>query len=182
MSPTIFAPSSASTPRLRPEKRTVDARAEALAVRLARGAEALAALAMSRTKCRLNTAIPYDGRTVGVVVHHVASVYPIQIQLAQTLAAGKPIVGVTMDDVYAMNAAQAKANAAVTRDEAVALLRHNSRLGAFAIRALSGEELDRANLASLYSHTPVTCQFVLEDHAVRHSYHHLARIWAVFGA
>lgn len=23
---------------------------------------------------------------------------------------------------------------------------------------------------------PLTCQFVLEDHAVRHSFHHLARI------
>ena len=29
---------------------------------------------------------------------------------------------------------------------------------------------------SLYADAPVTCQFVLEDHAVRHSYHHLARI------
>ena len=25
---------------------------------------------------------------------------------------------------------------------------------------------------------PLTCQFFLEDHAVRHSYHHLARIKA----
>jgi hypothetical protein len=29
---------------------------------------------------------------------------------------------------------------------------------------------------SLYEDAPVTCQFVLEDHAVRHSYHHLAGI------
>ena len=34
--------------------------------------------------------MPQDGRTVGVIVHHVASVYPIEIQLAQTLAQGKP--------------------------------------------------------------------------------------------
>jgi len=34
----------------------------------------------------------------------------------------------------------------------------------------------RAAPVSLYSDAPLTCQFVLEDHAVRHSYHHLARI------
>ena len=28
---------------------------------------------------------------------------------------------------------------------------------------------------------PVTCQFMLEDHAVRHSYHHLAGIRAALG-
>jgi hypothetical protein len=49
---------------------------------------------------------------------------------------------------------------------------------AAAIRALSDEELDRAAPVSLYSDAPLTCQFVLEDHAVRHSYHHVAGIRA----
>jgi hypothetical protein len=40
------------------------------------------------------------------------------------------------------------------------------------------EVLDRAAPVSLYADAPLTCQFVLEDHAVRHSYHHLARIRA----
>jgi len=31
---------------------------------------------------------------------------------------------------------------------------------------------------SLNANAPLTCQFILEDHAVRHSYHHLARIRA----
>jgi hypothetical protein len=29
---------------------------------------------------------------------------------------------------------------------------------------------------SLYDDAELTCQFMLEDHAVRHSYHHLARL------
>ena len=53
------------------------------------------------------------------------------------------------------------------------------RHSAAAIRALSDEELDQATPASLYSNAPITCQFMLEDHAVRHSYHHLARIRGV---
>jgi hypothetical protein len=43
---------------------------------------------------------------------------------------------------------------------------------------LSDEELNRAAPVSLNSDAPLTCQFFLEDHAVRHSYHHLARIRA----
>jgi hypothetical protein len=70
----------------------------------------------------------------------------------------------------------------VTREEALALLRRNSAAAADAIRALSDEELDRAAPASLYGDAPVTSQFVLEDHAVRHSYHHLARIRGALGA
>ena len=81
-----------------------------------------------------------------------------------------------MDDVHAMNAAHAKENDAVTKEAALDLLRRNSAAAAAAIRALSDEELDRAAAASLYSDAPITCQFMLEDHAVRHSYHHLARI------
>jgi len=47
---------------------------------------------------------------------------------------------------------------------------------AAAIRALSDEDLDQAAPMSLNSDAPLTCQFFLEDHAVRHSYHHLARV------
>ena len=36
--------------------------------------------------------------------------------------------------------------------------------------------LDRAAPVSLNADAPLTCQFVLEDHAVRHSFHHLAKI------
>jgi len=41
--------------------------------------------------------------------------------------------------------------------------------------------LDRAAPFSLAFGAPVTAQFVLEDHAVRHSWHHLARIREALG-
>jgi hypothetical protein len=103
-------------------------------------------------------------------------VYPLEIQLAQTLAAGKPVTGVTWAAVHEMNAGHAKDNDAVTKEAALGLLRRNSTAAAAAIRALSDEELDRAAPVSLNSDAPLTCQFILEDHAVRHSYHHLASI------
>ena len=75
-----------------------------------------------------------------------------------------------------MNADHARENDAVTKEATIDLLRRNSSAAAAAIRALSDEQLDEAALVSLYSDAPLTSQFVLEDHAVRHSYHHLARI------
>jgi hypothetical protein len=52
-------------------------RAQALADRLEQGARALAALAGSLTDAEWQTRLPGDGRKIGVVVHHVASVYPV---------------------------------------------------------------------------------------------------------
>ena len=153
-------------------------RTEALAARLEQGAHALAAFASTLTDAEWHTRIPQDGRKVGVVVHHVATMYPLEIQLAQLLGAGKPVAGVTWEVVHEMNAAHAKQYDAVTKEAALDLLRQNSASAAAAIRALSDEELAQAALVSLYSDAPLTCQFMLEDHAVRHSYHHLARIRA----
>jgi hypothetical protein len=151
-------------------------RANALAERLEQGASALAALASTLTDAEWQVRIPHDGRKIGVVVHHVATMYPIEIQLAQTLAGGQPVVGVTWDVVHGMNAAHAKEYDAVTKEAALELLRRNSTAAAAAIRALSDAELDRAATLSLNADAPLTCQFMLEDHAVRHSYHHFAAI------
>jgi hypothetical protein len=157
-------------------ERVATTRANALAVRLERGARALTAFAIGLTDAEWQARIPHDGRTVGVVVHHVASVYPLEIQLAQTLADGKPIVGVTTGDVDAMNAGHAAEHSEVTKAAALELLFRNSTAAAAAIRQLSDEQLATAAPVSLYDDAPLTCQFVLEDHAVRHSYHHLAAI------
>jgi len=153
-------------------------RSEVLAARLEAGAAALAAFAATLSDADWQTRLPHDGRKVGVVVHHVASVYPIEIRLAQLLASGQPITGVTWDAVDAMNRDHAKENDAITKEAALALLANNSAAAAAAIRALSDAQLDSAAPVSLNSDAPLTCQFMLEDHAVRHSYHHLARIRA----
>ena len=51
------------------------------------------------------------------------------------------------------------------------LVRHSS-----SVRVVA--RVASAAAVSLYADAPLTAQFVLEDHAVRHSYHHLARIRA----
>ena len=153
-------------------------RSEALAERLEQGALALANFASTLTEAEWESRLPKDGRKFGVIVHHVATVYPLEIQLGQTVAAGKAVLDLTMDAVDRMNAEHAKQSNDVTKEQTLELLRTNSEAAAAAIRALSDEELDRAAPVSLYDNAPLTAQFVIEDHALRHSYHHLALLRA----
>lgn len=153
-------------------------RSNALASRLEAGARALASFASTLSDEDWRVVIPGDGRMVGVVVHHVATMYPVEIELAQLLAGGRAIIGLTWDAVHKMNAEHAAANHAVTKEVALELLNRNAAAAAAAIRALSDEQLDQAASVSLNADAPLTCQFMLEDHAVRHSYYHLAAIRA----
>ena len=159
-------------------------RAESLADRIEEGATGLAAFieGLSEAEWRApGSRSGRDGRSVGVIVHHVASVYPIEIDLARTIASGKAVMDVTWEVVAEMNAKHASDQAGVTKAAALELLRRNSREAAAAVRAFTDDELDRAAPFSLSFGAPVTAQFVLEDHAVRHSWHHLARIRTALG-
>ena len=154
-------------------------RAEALAQRIEQGAHALAACAQGLSDAQWQTVVPPDGRRVGVIIHHVASVYPIEIHLATEIASGNPVVGVTWSVVAEMNAKHANEHAAVGKHDTIELLRRNSHSAAEAVRAFTDEQLDRAAPVSLNADAPLTAQFLIEDHALRHSWHHLAKIKAV---
>jgi hypothetical protein len=159
-------------------------RAESLADRIEEGAAGLAAFAEGLSEAEWHTPMSGSGRdrrSVGVIVHHVASVYPIEIDLARAIASGKAVTDVTREGVDEMNAKHASEQAGVTKAAALELLRRNSRQAAAAVRAFTDDELDRAAPFSLSFAAPVTAQFVVEDHALRHSWHHLASIRAALG-
>jgi hypothetical protein len=158
---------------------TMSKRAEALAQRIEQGAQTLAVFAQGLSDAQWRTAVPPDGRQVGVIIHHVASVYPIEIHLATEIASGKAVTEVTWGVVADMNAKHAQEHAAIGRQDTVELLRRNSHSAAEAVRAFTDEQLDRAAPFSLNADAPLTAQFVIEDHALRHSWHHLAKIKAV---
>ena len=157
-------------------------RAELLAARIEEGAAGLAAFVHGLSDAEWGTpASQTDRRTVGQIVNHVALVYPIEVDLARAIASGNAVTDVTWQVVAELNAGHASEQAKVTKAEALELLRKNSRQAAETVRAFSDEELDRAAPFSLSFGAPVTAQFVIEDHAVRHSWHHLARIRAALG-
>jgi len=159
----------------------VSTRSEALAQRLEEGVRRLTELARSLSDEQWQTRVPHDNRKIGVVVHHVGTMYPIEITLAQQLGRGEPVEGVTWAAVHEMNAEHARNFDGVTKQEALDLLQKNSTAAAAAVRALSDEQLDTAAGLSLNSDGPRTCQFMLEDHAVGHAWHHLRKILGTLG-
>jgi hypothetical protein len=161
---------------------SVGRRAALLADRIEEGAALLAAFAAGLSEEEWHAPVSAtDRRSVGLVVHHVASMYPIEIDVARAIASGKAVTDVTWDAVAELNAKHAHEHAEVTKAAALELLRRNSHEAAAAVRAFTNEELDRAAPFSLSFGAPVTAQFVIEDHALRHSWHHLARIRAALG-
>jgi hypothetical protein len=121
------------------KEKNMNKRSEALAARLEGGATALAALVGALSEAEWHTRLPKDGRKIGVVVHHVANMYPIEIQLASLLASGQPITGVTWEVVANINRDHAKETDGITKEAALALLKTNSAAAAAAIRALGDE-------------------------------------------
>ena len=156
---------------------TLRRRAELLADRIEEGAAILAAFAEGLSDEEWRSPVSArDRRSVGVIVHHVARMYPIEIDVARAIAHGNAVTDVTWDVVAELNAKHAHEHAEITKSTALELLRRNSREAANAVRAFTDEELDRAAPFSLSFGAPVTAQFVIEDHALRHSWHHLAAI------
>ena len=157
-------------------------RAESLADRIEQGAAGLAAFAEGLSDTEWGTPVSgTDSRSIGVIVHHVASVYPIEVDLARAIASGKAVTDVTWEVVAGLNDQHAHDQPGVTKAAALELLRRNSREAAVTVRTFTDEELDRAAPFSLSFGAPVTAQFVIEDHALRHSWHHLARIRKALG-
>ena len=153
-------------------------RSNILADRILLGATALALFAENLSETEWKMPVIGDGRSIGVVVHHVASCYPIEIELAQMLAAKKPIIRATTKAIDNMNADHAVEFAKVGKKETLELLNLNGKIAADAVRVFSNQELENSATVSLNADAPLTAQFFIEDHALRHSYHHLAKIKA----
>jgi hypothetical protein len=160
----------------------MSARAEALAIRIERGGCELAAAVEDCSTVGWEAFCPDEKWSVGTTVHHVASMYPIEIELVQVLASGQPVVGITWRMLDEINATHAIEHGHPTRAETLALLRENCAWAANQVRALTDEQLDRAAAISLHADAPLTTQYFIEQHPISHPYIHLVSIRAVLAA
>ena len=156
-------------------------RVNALANRVIQGGEALATFLETISDDEFVTIIPNEKRALGILAHHVAVSYPVEVDLASQLASGKPITGVTWDVIDGINADHARDTNQVNRQEVIELIRANAREAAERIRKFTDNELDQSASVSLYANAPLTAQFFIEDHALRHSYQHLESMRAALG-
>ena len=169
--------SSIKVDTLSPGDRTSESRADQLADRIEGGARLLAGFVQEISDEEWSAPVSAtDKRTVGAIVQHVGTMYPIEIEAAKAIAAGNAVTDVTWEAVAELNAGHGAEFADVTKSEALELLRRNSSEAADAVRKFTDEELDTAAPFSLSFGAPMTAQFVIEDHALRHAWHHLAKI------
>ena len=157
------------------------ARANRLADRILEGANLLADFAETLSDLEWSMVVSAtDSRTVGTVVRHVGFMYPIEIEAATAISKGIA-VDVTWEAIADINGKHATEHRSPTKTEAIELLRTNSRVAADTVRKFTDEQLDTAAPFGLSYGAPVTAQFVIEDHPLRHAWHHLAKIRKAVG-
>lgn len=151
-------------------------RSEALADHILQGAKMMADFAKGCSDEDWQTICPNEERTVGVLVHHVASAYIPELGAVKALIKGDGLRGVTWEGVAVNNAKHAQENADVTKENALALLDKNSKIMADFVRELSDDALDATGPISLNWDAPLTAQYFIEEHPVSHPFRHLSSI------
>jgi hypothetical protein len=120
-------------------------RAEQLAAQFEATTQDAIEAAQSCTDAMWRKPVPNDGRTVGVVTHHMAAGDVPIGSLVELMANGRPLPPVTPEMINQGNATHAQQFANVTQDEAIAALRENGTNAAKMLRGLTDEQLDRSS-------------------------------------
>jgi hypothetical protein len=124
---------------------------------------------------------PEDGRSVGVVAHHIAA---SQLPIGQLLALvvnGEPLPAITATMPDENNAAHAIHQRDCTPGEVVALLRTGSQSVADAIRQLDDEQLARRATGELFG-ARMNAEELIQHVLIGHARGHFAGIRAAVTA
>ena len=151
-------------------------RAEVLSDRIAQGAEEFIAAVEGLSDEQWQTPCGSEQRSVGVLVHHVGTMYPIEADVVRMLAENGEAPGVDWPTVHGINADHATTNAAADKVAAVALVRGNVQAAVDVVRGLSDAQLDRVAPNGLAWNAPMTVQNFIENHPIAHPYSHLESI------
>lgn len=121
-----------------------------------------------------------EGRSVGVVAHHIATVHRDFTGLLTALVAGQTwSPGSSMADVDEGNARHARDYATVGKPETLDLLRTNGTAVTELLGRLDDEQLDR--IAGIFGGHELTVARVVEWIVIGHAREHLASIRATRG-
>jgi hypothetical protein len=156
-------------------------RAEQLAQRVEQGAHDLIAAVQHLSEEQWRTPCGDENRSLGVLVHHVGAMYPLEADVVRTLAAEGGMPGLGWEAVNGINADHATTNADVDPATAMHLVHQNSALAAEVVRNLTDEQLDRVAPNGLHWSAPLTVQFFVEQHPIAHPYIHLESITTALG-
>jgi DinB superfamily len=156
-------------------------RAEVLATRIDQGARDLIAAVQDLSDEQWQTPCGDEQRSIGVLVHHVGTMYPIEADVAKTLADNGAAPGVDWSVVHGINSDHATANATPDKKQSIDLVLDNVRKVVETVRGMTDEQLDRLAPNALAWNAPMTVQNFIENHPVAHPYIHLESIRAALG-
>lgn len=128
------------------------------------------------------TLVENEGRTVGVLAHHMAVIPLLITGWVEKVAAGTPLPPITMDDIDHANAHHAAREAGCSQDEVIKLLRENGAAVAARLAALDTESLDRTGALALLGDQPTSARQIAEIVLIAHNSRHLKSIEAVLPA
>lgn len=158
------------------ERNQTNRRAQELANRFTEANNALIAAIEKFSEAKWEAICENDGRSVGVLVHHLASTHSFVGGLVKTVAAGQALPLLTVEMVNAGNAQHAQQFANCTKSETLNLLRLNGETTASSILQLNDDQLDLASPFAYIGGKMISVQGLIEDNLIKHIQEHLASI------
>lgn len=149
------------------------ARAEALADQFEQANQAVIDCVAGDHHGDFSVSCPAEGWTAAALGGHIGMGHiGILNNLIKRAVNGEEIPPFKMSDFDEGNARFASENAAMPRDQIVALLRDNGAAAAEYVRALSDEELDRTTTMTTMGDQPVSAQQLIEWVLIGHTREH----------
>ena len=158
----------------------MNGQAQALAAQFERANDELIAAIEQCPDARWVGRCEPEGWTVAAAAHHVATAHPVIAEWVRIVATGLPESPMTMAMIHEENARQAARYAACTKEETLALLRHEGMAAAQLVRGLSDEQLARVGPFHAGADSR-TAQRVIEGILIGHVTDHLRSIRAASG-
>lgn len=157
-------------------EKSKNTRAQELANRFTRANNELITTIERFSEAKWQAICENDGRSIGVVVHHLATIHPAVIEMIKEVEAGQDLLHVTIEKVNAGNALHAQQNANCTKSETLRLLRLNGNTTTNYILQLDDNQLELASPFGYTGGKMVTAQQLIENNLINHIYEHLASI------
>jgi hypothetical protein len=151
-------------------------RAQELADQYTKAIAALLAVVENCTESQWHTRCTNEARSVGVLVHHLATIATLGPQLINGMIGGDPPPPLTQEMIDHMNARHAADFSAVGQAETLALFRERSSAALDFIRGLNDAQLDLVAYLPVFGSAPTSVPQLIENLLIGHTLGHLASI------
>lgn len=149
-----------------------------LATQLTQATTDLLAVAEACDAAQWHTRCPNEERSVGVLVHHVATNHAVIQDWIERVVTAQPAPPVTQESIDHANARHAAVYAHVAATDTRALLRQNSAAVIAYIGTLTDADLARTTHLPIFGAQPISAQRLIEFLLIGHTLGHLASITA----